>query len=96
MNPWLLLILLALGTYRMTRFVVRDDFPPARATREWIMKHGPEWLGDLVSCHYCASAYIAAGLVWAADLVGSVPTPGLMWLAVWGAGALIADWDSRT
>jgi hypothetical protein len=95
MNPWLLLVVLGLATYRVTRVVVLDGFPPVRAPREWIMKHGPEWLADLVSCHYCASAYVSGGLVTLADLFGSVPMPGLTWLAAWAIGALIADWDAR-
>jgi hypothetical protein len=122
MSLGLLLIVLSAATFRLTRLVTRDDFPPiawargkiqhARAqvwTRAPAMLDGmlvinPDtgapidpgewrwwWAGELVSCHWCCSAYIAAGAVGFADLVTSVPLPVACWLAVWGAGAVLVD-----
>lgn len=34
MNEWLLLLLLSLGTYRLTRLVVKDTFPPVLWARD--------------------------------------------------------------
>lgn len=104
----LLLLVMALATYRLTRLVVEDDFPPVLWVRHrlaggwsgpdedvpvyrarWV----PQWLADLVSCPWCASGWVALGVtggVWAVD---SMPVPGLVWLAVWAGGALIASQD---
>lgn len=101
MPYWLLLIVLSLGTFRLTRLVTHDDFPPIlwarwriQHAKPWIIKvdgsHDYWWLGELVSCHWCASAYISGALVLGADLWYGMPAPVLAWLAVWGVGALIA------
>lgn len=34
MNPWLLLLLMSLTTYRATRLITRDDFPPVLWVRD--------------------------------------------------------------
>ena len=90
MNAWLILILLSLATYRATRLVVYDSFPPIKAIRDRITR--PEWLHDLVTCHWCASGWISAALVagtiwWAPH---GCPLPWLMWPAAWGLGAIAA------
>lgn len=86
----LLLVVLALAAYRATRLAVKDDFPPVRVPREWVKVHGPEWAGELVTCHWCASGWISLGLVAAADWRTSVPLPGLVWFAVWAVAAWVA------
>lgn len=140
MDLWLLLVVMALATYRGTRLVVEDTFPPVLWLRDRLAggwrsptlkeayhesypkgqveegaykavpglrglyslvdgeiqvfmpksKRSPFWLAELVSCPWCASAWVAAGVtagVWAT--VG-LPVPVLVWAAVWAAGALIA------
>ena len=74
MTPWLLLILLVLATWRVTRFVVQDDMPLVYYPREWVIRRRLDhemtpytkpaywnhwWLGELVTCPWCASAYVA-------------------------------------
>lgn len=118
-----MLVVLSLATFRLTRLVVRDDFPPIAWAREKIQRARPPvaqrsmvvrwdgngsfnlefydeqssehwrfwWLGELLSCYWCASAYVAGALTALATLTVSVPTPWLMWLATWGAGAVLAD-----
>lgn len=148
MNPWLFLVLLpamALTTYRLTRLVVADTFPPAlwlrdrlvggwrpltakeedryvtdvaavvegpvalphselgalmrtdgqvnRYVRRW--KWVPHWLADLLSCPFCASGWIGAGVVaatWFAPAGLSVPV--LCWFSAWALGGILAaqDW----
>jgi len=90
MPVWLLLLVLAFGTYRITRLIVRDDFPPVARPRAWIADRGPEWLGELVTCPWCASGWIAMGAVAAAAWTVGLPAPVLCWPAVWGAAAWIA------
>jgi hypothetical protein len=106
----LILVVLSLATFRLTRLVVRDDFPPIYWARTRVQQMRPTvpittgeqrgtsrfwWLGELVSCHWCASAYISAGLVGVVWLMHGMPLPVFCWLAVWGAGATIAHWTSN-
>lgn len=107
MSYGLLLILMVLAAFRLTRLIVEDDFPPIAWMREYVREARPHvrkeidadgkyeyrwwWLGELVSCHWCASAYVAAGVVGLSTVVVSVPLPVLWWLAVWAGAALIAD-----
>jgi hypothetical protein len=95
-HPLVLLVLLGLACYRLTRLAVKDAFPPIAGPRERIELATPgtrwEWAGDLVTCHWCASGWIAFGLVAGVDLLSSVsvPLPPVMWLATWAAGAMVA------
>lgn len=132
MDLWLLLIVMSLATYRLTRLVVADTFPPVLWLRDrlvggwrpltekegeqlrskgalaakpwptqavdgvecrWLARSrwSPFWLAELLSCPWCASGWIAAGVtvgVWAS--VG-LAVPLLVWPAVWAVGALIAS-----
>lgn len=62
------LVLLALSTFRIARFITADDYPlwapvRARITRRWPPTPGA-W-SEIVLCPWCCSPYIAAGLlVW--------------------------------
>lgn len=135
MADWLLLIVMSLAVYRLTRLVVADTFPPVlwlrdrlvggwrplteqewaivrvpkpldrepdplpfrirdieEETNRWVerKKWSPHWLAELLSCPWCASGWVAAGVtagVWAT--VG-LPVPLLVWPAVWAVGALIS------
>ncbi len=91
---WLLVTLATLAVFRLTRLIVADVFPPIRWARERL-ERGPEWLADLVSCHWCASAYVSAGVVALLWLAPGVAAPVLTWAGVWGAGALLADWQAK-
>lgn len=109
MQLWLLLIVLSLATFRLTRLVVRDDFPPIQWTRNKIIDFRPDhvvkgrdgggdykehwWLGELVSCHWCSSGWISLVLVGATWFIRDegLPIPVIIWFAVWGAGAALAN-----
>lgn len=142
MDTWLLLLVMSLATYRLTKLVVEDTFPPvlwlrdrlvggwrpltmkeqeqrvsdARAWEDeakpwptrWVVqeidgvenrwvqrwKRSPFWLAELISCPWCASGWIAAGVTAGTWAVAGLPVPLLVWPAVWAVGALIAaqDW----
>lgn len=106
MPLWLTLVLLTLATARVTRFLAKDDFPPMFWVRERIIRMRPDhtvypagqtpyenhwFLAELITCPYCASAYVAGAgtlIVWG---MNGMPLPVLCWLAVWcGAAALAA------
>jgi hypothetical protein len=148
METWLLLLVMSLAVYRLTRLVVEDDFPPvlwvrhritggwrpltepereqlaevSRAmpfggpipdhaevpdgTPEWVRgvrvvegqmsryvrrpKWSPQWLADLISCPWCASGWVAAGVTAGTWAVVGLPVPVLVWAGVWAVGALLA------
>lgn len=92
------LLLVALTSYRLTRLVVHDTFPPVRWVRVKLAgdadayapraSWSPEWLADLVSCHWCSSVWVAGGVVLVTDVWVGLPWP----LLVWGAAATAAAW----
>ena len=96
----ILLVVLGLVTYRATRLVVDDEFPPVRLPREAILRWSEKSpggggvrrsIGDLLSCRYCASGWVSltvtcAAWVW---LPAGVPMPPFTWFATWAIGVLI-------
>lgn len=102
MPDWLLAVLAALTCYRATRLVVRDDFPPLRWARERVDKVATrsdrgrlEWLGDLVTCHWCASGWVAIALgvlVWQARGVAELVC---LIGGIWAGGALLAEHEGK-
>jgi Protein of unknown function (DUF1360) len=72
---WTQVLLMAATAWRATHLIVEDDFPPIRWVRRRLVAGGPEWLGDLVSCTWCTSVWVAAAVTVAADLYGSLPRP---------------------
>lgn len=95
MQPLALLVFMSLTAYRVTRLVVTDDFPPVLKVRERVL--GPDgdkledtklqWLGDLLSCDWCASFWVSGLVVGVVDVWASVPLPFLAWWAVAGLAA---------
>lgn len=54
---------------------------------EW----SPHWLGELITCPWCASAYISGGLVAVTDITYGLPVPWLVGPAVWAVAALLSS-----
>ena len=73
---------MALGAWRLTHLIVDDDFPPIRWGRRLVVDHAPEWVGDLVSCTWCTSVWVAAGVTAGTDVVVRVRWPFLTFGAV--------------
>lgn len=135
METWLLLFVMSLAVYRLTKLVVEDTFPPVLWLRDrlaggWrpltLAEHerhaaaspsaqsilretwsydpdddlkqryvrraswSPYWLAELLSCPWCASGWIALGVTGGVWATVGLPVPLLVWLATWGAGALLA------
>jgi hypothetical protein len=53
----------------------------------------PLFFAELMSCPWCVSAWISAGLVTGTWAVTGLPVPLLLWLATWALGALLAQHD---
>ena len=53
----------------------------------------PLFFAELMSCPWCVSAWISAGLVTGTWAVAGLPVPLLLWPAVWALGALLAQHD---
>ncbi len=65
-----------------------DDEPHRYVRRaSW----SPAWLAELITCPWCASAYVSGALVAATDLTYGLPVPWLMGGAVWALSALLAS-----
>lgn len=62
-------------------------------TNRWVerAKWSPDWLAELITCPWCASAYVSGALVGVTDCVVGVQWPWLMGGAVWALAALLAS-----
>jgi hypothetical protein len=94
---FLLLVSMAAATYRLTRLVVVDGWPPVARPRErWAERHPGHWLTYLWNCPFCVSVW-AAGLVvlltWVFlhDDGPGMALPVLQWGAVAGLAALVYE-----
>jgi hypothetical protein len=96
---WVLL-LVTLASYRLTRLVVDDTFPPVQWVRDRVVgddpavprwRGVPAWVGDLVSCSWCASVWVSAGVTALTWVWIGLPVP----LLVWAGAATGAAWLSH-
>lgn len=107
MRDLLVLALVALATYRLTVLVTRDEFPPVRWARVRLAgdeemgvrraSWSPEWLADLVTCCWCASVWVAGGVVAAVEVftAAGVMLPLLAWPAAAGVAAYAIERQDR-
>lgn len=88
----LLLVVAILATYRLTRLIVADTFPPIARLRAAVSARWGDdsWQTYLSTCAWCSSMYVAAGLVAALDLTIGLPAP-LLWVLALSASAGILD-----
>ena len=77
-----------LAVFRLTRLVTRDRITePLRAKAET----GPEWLRYLSGCAWCASPYVAVGVVLARKWAPGVWEPAARVLAFSAVTGLLAE-----
>lgn len=96
-----LLTLVVLTSYRITRLLVVDNFPPilyvrekltgdeetGRRPAEWV----PWWLEYLAGCYWCMSVWVSGVVTLAVTLTCDLPYP----LLVWGGAAALTPWLSH-
>jgi hypothetical protein len=60
-------VVLALSTFRLTRLVGQDDFPPVKRARERLIGRFGEGhaVVEAVTCPWCASIYVGAAVLFA-------------------------------
>ena len=129
MNLVMIVLLLPVASYRLTRLITKDTFPPILWMRDrlvggWRPLTEPEWdrvrkeeitatqeikgvmnryivrssrssywLAELLSCPWCASAYVSAGLTAYGACLDwyTWPVALVVWLYTWGVAAMIAS-----
>lgn len=132
-------VLMSLTSYRLTRLVCRDTFPPVLWVRDrlaggWrtltlkeaescrlpVLKEGqtvtmaylgavtlnesgemeryverwrrsPYWLAELITCPWCASAYVSGAVVALTGWITGLPVPFLQWLAAWAVASALTS-----
>lgn len=99
MPLWLVLVLLAFGTHRLTRIVTSDSITAGLRTRWFIRfppigaRHHP--LGELVDCPWCIGWWLSGLLVGAATWSGLLPRRAWVGWLVWPAVASVAGLLAR-
>ena len=91
----LTVVLVALATYRITRLLVRDSFPPIAVQRARIEERWGDgsWQAYLSTCTWCASVYVGGVVIGITDYITSVPLPGWTWAAASAVAGLLASWE---
>jgi len=89
---WLLLTIVALATYRLTRLVTADKITEALRSRAF--RRQSNWLGYLVTCDWCLSVWVAplptvAAVLWPDNRVVLVGLVALAASALTGLASLI-------
>jgi hypothetical protein len=77
-------------TYLTALWSVRDD-NGKRTRYVYRAKWSPYWLAELVTCPWCASAYLSGVLTLVVDLTYGLPVPWLIGPAVWASAALLGS-----
>lgn len=87
---WLLVD--ALACYRAVRLVTRDSVPIFRVPRDAVLdRWGDTALGELVTCPWCMSVWLAAPILAARALVPAWWTPLSLVLALSAVTGLLAS-----
>lgn len=85
------MVLVVLAVYRLTRLVVFDDFPPVQAVKRRVIARfgaASAW-ATLLTCPFCLSVWVAAGVVLAVWPHASVAALLLRFSGVAGGVALV-------
>lgn len=95
--PVLWLVVLALATFRLARFVTADTFPLWLPLRDRILDRWPPRPGavsELLACPWCCSVWLAAGLLAWWLLSPATLGPVAVILALSAVAGLLAEWSS--
>lgn len=96
-----------LAIYRLTRLIVSDTFPPIRRVRdrvtEWAVENERTVngrreihpLGELISCPWCSSVWVAVGVVAARRYAPRVWRPVATILAGSAVAGFLSEMETR-
>jgi hypothetical protein len=89
----LVVVLVALASYRITRLLVRDEFPPISVRRARIAERwGDEsWQAYLSTCSWCAGVYVAGLVTLATWAATGLPVPALVWASAAAVTGFLAS-----
>lgn len=97
MNPLIAAALIALASYRVWRFVAVDTFAPVLVPRTWLLNQvkgtRAAWLGELISCPWCAGSWITAAVTAVTAQAVSVAVPVLAGVAAAAVVGLLVGLD---
>lgn len=94
MNPAIATALIALGAYRLWRFLAVDTFPPVKAVRVRVIRR--PWAAEFLTCPWCAGCWVTAAVTWATWAVVGFAAPGLVGLAAATIVGVLAQHDEGT
>lgn len=83
---WLILLLMSVATFRLTRLATTDTFPPLVGLIERLeTKIDKPWFQELLSCSWCSSVWIGFFVTWGTWLIlWSEPKPHwVFWMLAW-------------
>jgi hypothetical protein len=92
---WMWLVILALATFRLARFVTADTFPGWTQARSRILDRWPPRPGatsELLACPWCCSVWLAAGLLVWWLLSPATLAPFALIVALSAVAGLLAEW----
>lgn len=94
MNQFLLVGLMVLAAWRLTRLVVEDDLPLVAWPRGRVVafagrRRGFGWLGELVGCPWCVTVWASAGVTFGVWLFAPLTLPVLVFGGVAGGSAIV-------
>lgn len=85
----LTLVVLALATYRVARFLINDTLIDRPRLWMFVKLSAHPKLLELANCPWCLSVWIAGAATIMAEAVGDVPLPLLFWPAVSGLAMIV-------
>lgn len=87
--------LVCLTAYRLTRLLARDSFPPIVVQRARVMERWGDdsWQAYLATCSWCMGVYVAGLVTLATWLLVDLAVPFLVWGAAAAASGLLSSWE---
>lgn len=80
------------ATPEKTAFIKAMELDKSDLRRRYVRRKAwsPHWLAELITCPWCASAYVSGAVVAVTDITYGLPAPWLTGVAVWAGSSLLA------